>query len=139
MSRTLPARAALAATKAACVSAVQQTVAGRLGIPLQLVRQRLEDVGGGRHKTAANINYAKEPLQLLHCCGLSVLQDGGDAAGNRRHPCGVHMMSRALYLLDAEDAFLLVDYQPCRLEPLEQDPQMLQMLLQGAAADNNVI
>jgi hypothetical protein len=48
-------------------------------------------------------------------------------------------MSQELYLLDAEDTFLLVDHQPRRLEPLEQDPQMLPMLLQGAGADDNVV
>ncbi len=50
----------------------------RLGMPLQLVHQRLEDAGGGRHKTAVKMYYAKEPLQLLHRCGLRMLQDGGE-------------------------------------------------------------
>jgi hypothetical protein len=54
----------------------------------------------------------------------------GNAAGDGRHPCGVHMMSQEFHLLDAKDTFLLVDHQAVRLEPLEEDPQMLHMFLQ---------
>ncbi len=53
MSRTLPARAGLAATKAACVSAVQRTVAVGFGFPFSW------SVSGLRMRAVAGTNRGK--------------------------------------------------------------------------------
>jgi hypothetical protein len=96
-------------------SATPQNAGLRLWPALQLVRQRLEDVGGGGDESAVKIYDAGEPLQLLHGGGWGVVIDRRHPAGYRRHAGGGDVVAQKIHLRYSEHAFLAVDDQPRRL------------------------
>ncbi len=87
----------------------------RLWPALQLVRQRLEDVGRGGDESAVNIYDAEEPLQLLHGGGSGVVVDRRHPAGYRQHTGGGDVVAQKIHLRHSEHAFLAVDDKPRRL------------------------
>ena len=66
-----------------------------------------------------------------------MLLDGCHSAGDGGDSGGGDVVAQKFHLRHSENTLLLVDNQPRRLEPLEQDPQVPPMLGGGVAPDDN--
>ncbi len=68
-----------------------------------------------------------------------MLLDGCHSSGDGGDSVGGDMVAQKFHLRHSENTLLLVDDQSCRLEPLEQGPQVPHVLGSGAAPDDNII
>ncbi len=68
-----------------------------------------------------------------------MLLDGCHSAGDGGDSGSGDVVAQKFHLRHSEDSLLLVDDQSCRLEPLEEGPQVSHVLGGGAAPDDNII